>query len=216
MKFLALLAAVPATVVLFFASQKTVSAQYGQPPPSLSIVVEKAVGMPSSDKGEAAAATYVDNLSPSDPRFRPDQTVYFRIKVKNTSTTFLNNIVVQDFVPFFIRPIDGPGSFNAATRTITFPAGDLAAGEEKFYYLKMQLVSQNQLPADKGLFCIINRVKVTNNRVGDEDSAQFCVEKEVVNLVRVPSSGPDLAVPLFAGELTALGIGLYLKHKFTN
>lgn len=188
--------------------------QYGGPGPSLSILIDKMVGKPTSvTKGGTTEVDYVDNLSPSDPRFNPGQEVFFRLKVKNTSNTTLTNVTVKDIVPLYLEPVEGPGTYDANSRAITFDAGDFTADQEKVYILKMRILAQDQLPADKGLFCLVNKAQAYDGGVSDEDTAQFCVEKQVLAVQKVPSAGPEMGILLFSGEMIALGVGLFLKKR---
>lgn len=186
--------------------------QYGQPSPSYSILIDKMVGKPSQNKG-ATSYDYVDNLSPSDPRFAPNQEVWFKIKVKNTSNQALTAVEVKDYVPTYLEPLEGPGSWNGDTRILTWNAGDFAVDEEKIFYLKMIVAAQNSLPTDKGLFCIINKVDARNNVVYDDDTAQLCIEKQVKEVKKVPSAGPEMGIMLLSGETIALAVGIILKRK---
>lgn len=202
------------TFTFLLLSSRTVSAQYGQyggPLPAKTILIEKMVGKPTQAKGQTDQ--FVDNLSPSDPRFAPDQQVVFRLKVKNTSDVTLTNVEVKDFVPDFLTSVSIPGSFDAASRTITFNAGNFAVGEEKVYFLTLKISSQNQMPADKGLICEINKAQASTKDVFDEDSSQFCIEKQVMGVQNVPSSGPELGLALMGLELGLLGVGIALKKR---
>lgn len=195
----------------------SVSAQYGQygePSPSEYILVDKYVGkVVSTTKGGVANLEYVDNLSASDPRFAPNQEVSFKIKVKNISNEKLYSVEVKDFVPSYVEPLEGPGTYDAATRTITFNAGDFNIDETKEYYIKMQVLIQGQLPADKGLFCLNNKVRATGGTSADEDTSQFCVEKTVTGVSNVPQAGPEFGLLLISGEALALGAGIYLRKR---
>ncbi len=204
------------TFSLLLLSSRTTFAQYGQyggPGPSKTILIEKMVSTPNQTKGGVDQFNYVDNLSPSDPRFAPDQQIIFRLKVKNTSDVVLTSVEVKDFVPDFLTPVSYPGNFDSASRTITFNAGDFAVGEEKTYFLTMKVSSQNQMPADKGIICEINKSQAYNSEVFDEDTAQFCIEKQVVGVSNVPSAGPGMGLILIGLELGALGTGIYLKKR---
>lgn len=193
-------------IVIFLTLGLNVAAQYGQygAPPSLSIIINKLVSMPGNSNN------FVDNLSASDPRFVPGQELFFKLMVQNTSSVTLTNVTVKDFVPNYLDPIEGPGTFDSTTRIISFNAGDFAPNEEKTYILKMRVQNQNQLPADKGLFCLINRSQASNDKVFDEDTAQFCLEKQVT-APNVPSAGPEFAPLLLTLNLIGVGAGLYLK-----
>jgi len=194
-----------------------VNAQYGQyggETPSYSILIDKMVGKPTQTKGGSQTYTYVDNLSPSDPRFSPNQEVWFKVKVKNTSSQNLTAVQVTDYVPSYLMPIEGPGKWNPDNRTITWNAGDFSVDEEKVYYIKMQVYDQSLLPADKGLFCIINKVDAKKDNVAyDDDTAQLCIEKQVVGATKVPQAGPEMGMLLLVGNILGLGVGIYLRKN---
>lgn len=202
----------------FLSLTKTVSAecvgqygQYGQPCPSYAIVVDKMVGKPGTSE-DANKYSYVDNLGVSDARFKPGQVVFFKVKVKNTSTTKLVGMEVRDTVPSYLEPLDGPGSWNSSTREIVWNAGDFEVDQEKTFYLKMRVYSQANIPADKGLFCVTNYVKANSSNAFDDDTAQLCIEKQVTAKV-VPQAGPEFGLALLAGQMAMLGVGLYIKKR---
>lgn len=195
----------------------TVDAQYGQPSPSYTIIVDKLVGKYTAAKG-ANDVEYVDNLTPSDSRFAPSQDVWFKIKVRNTSRVILNNVLIKDSLPNYVEPVQGAGSFDAATRIISINVGDLGIDEEKAFFIKTKILAQNQLPADRGLFCLTNRVDVTSNQASSLDTSQFCIEKKVTPPPQVPSAGPEMGLMLltFEGMLLTTGIiALKLGKKIT-
>ena len=188
--------------------------QYGEPSPSEDILVDKYVGkVVSTTKGGVANLEYVDNLSASDPRFAPNQEVSFKIKVKNISNVKLYNVEVKDFVPSYVEPLEGPGTYDVATRTVTFNAGDFNVDETKEYFIKMKILTIGQLPSDKGLFCLNNKVRATGGKSADEDTSQFCVEKTVTGVTNVPTAGPEFGLLLISGEILALGAGIYLRKR---
>jgi len=186
--------------------------QYGTPCNSYSIVVDKMVGKPSTSN-DATAYQYVDNLSVSDPRFKPDQVVFFKVKIKNTSTTKLVGMEVRDTVPSYLDPLEGPGTYNSTNREIVWNAGDFEVDEEKVFYMKMKVLPQASLPADKGLFCVTNFVKASSSNAYDDDTAQLCIEKQVTPGKTVPSAGPEFGILLMTANLLGAGIGLKLRKK---
>lgn len=187
--------------------------QYGSGQPSHKILIDKFVGKPTTTKGGNVEANYVDNYSASDTRFKPEDVVLFKLKVKNTSNEKLTGVTVKDTLPGYVEALEGPGSYDANSKTITFNVGDLNAGEEKVYYLKTRVFKQNQLPADKGVMCLVNKAEVYNNKVRDEDTAQFCVEKTVTPGTTVPKAGPEMGLALMAGNAVALAAGILLKKR---
>jgi len=204
-----------ALTTIYFSLITKVHAQYGQyTPPSQSILIDKWVAKPSAmTKGGLTDYEYVDNLTPSDPRFAPGQYVPFRLKVKNTGNVTIYNVTVKDYIPGYLTPVEGPGNFDSNSRTISFNAGNFAPDEEKWYYLKMQVAGQDQLPADKGLFCVVNRAQAYTDQVSDDDTAQLCIEKQVAVTKGgvVPQAGPEMGIALFAGEIGLLALGLKIK-----
>ena len=183
--------------------------QYQSPCQSYSILVDKMVQKPGT-------ADYVDNLSVSDPRYKPSNYVMFKVTIKNTSTTTFGGMTAKDYVPAYLTPIEGPGTFDSVNRIITFDAGAFAVDEQKTYYFKMQINSQANLPADKGLFCLVNKAQAWSNTTTDDDSSQFCIEKQVVTPPKVPAAGPELGLILLSGEILALGTGIYMSYKLKN
>jgi uncharacterized repeat protein (TIGR01451 family) len=202
-----------AIVFSFLAVTISVSAgcggQYESPCQSYSILVDKMVQKPGT-------SDYVDNLSVSDPRYKPSEYIMFKVTIKNTSTTTFGGMTAKDFVPDYLTPIEGPGTFDSATRTVSWDAGAFAVDEQKTYYFKMQVASQANLPADKGLFCLVNKAQAWSNTTTDDDSSQFCIEKQVVPGKTVPSAGPEMGLILLSGEILALATGILMNYKLKN
>lgn len=190
--------------------------QYGQPSPSMSIAIDKLVGRPSMTKGGSTncnGVAYVDNYTVSDNRFKPSDYVCFALKVRNTSNVTLYGVTVKDYFPSYVKAVEGPGSYDSGTNTMTLSAGDFNANEEKTYILKAQIASQSNLPADKGLMCLVNKAQAYNNNVSDDDQAQFCVEKQVGKVTKAPSAGPELGFALIGANFAAASVGLFLKKR---
>jgi len=183
--------------------------QYESPCQSYSILVDKMVQIPGT-------SNYVDNLSVSDPRYKPSEYVMFKVVIKNTSTTTFGGMTAKDYVPSYLTPIEGPGTFDSDSRIITFDAGAFAVDEQKTYYFKMQINSQANLPTNQGLFCLVNKAQAWSNTTTDDDSSQFCIEKQVAAPPKVPSAGPEMGLILLSGEILALGTGIYMSYKLRN
>lgn len=180
--------------------------QYQSPCQSYSMLVDKMVAKPGTSE-------YVDNLSVSDPRYKPSEYVMFKVTIKNTSTTTFGGMTAKDYVPSYLTPIEGPGTFDSVSRVITFDAGAFAVDEQKTYYFKMQINAQANLPANQGLFCLTNKVQAWSNTTTDDDSSQFCIEKQVLGAAKVPAAGPELGILLLASNFLGLGIGLKLRKR---
>lgn len=197
----------------------TAFGQYGpyQPPTSsVSILVEKKVGNPVIDKG-AMTISYVDNLSQTDHRFQANEDIWFQVKVKNTANTKLNGITMKDFVPTYLSPIEGPGTYDNSNHVLTINAGDFEVNEEKVYTFKMRVVAANDLPDNTT--CVTNKAQAYNNDVTDDDTAQLCVEKTfttkggVPPSTKIPSTGPEQGILLYALSTVAAFAGLKLRRS---
>ncbi|PIZ63760.1 hypothetical protein COY16_01085 [Candidatus Roizmanbacteria bacterium CG_4_10_14_0_2_um_filter_39_13] len=196
------------------------SSQYGQydgGTPNYSIIVDKMVMTGNQTKG--GQEVYVDNLSPSDPRFAPGAQVTFQIKVKNTSDVSLYNIHVNDILPEWVDAVEGPGDYDGSTRTISWTYPELKSGEGKLEKITVQIKPQDQLPADKGLMCMNNKATAKTDNAYDEDTSQFCLEKQVTMTTKggqPVNSTPEAGAPLLAfGALNMLGLGagIWLKKR---
>lgn len=140
------------------------------------LVVDKKVAKPINRNGNIEY-DYYDNVSINDHRFQPGDEVRFHITVKNTSNLELTNITLKDYIPAYVEPVEGPGTFNVNDRVITHVIPSLAAGEEKTYELRMQIVSTGELPAGENLISQQNHVEISLDGLFDQDSAQFHIEK---------------------------------------
>ncbi|MEI6532858.1 MAG: hypothetical protein WCO06_03395 [Candidatus Roizmanbacteria bacterium] len=223
---------------LLFLGASIVGAQYNGPNSSYSIIIDKMVGRPIFQGSSIIRYDYVDNLTSSMFQFYPQDQVNYRLMVKNTSNVRLYNVIVKDFVPNYLEPMEGPGPFDASTRTITFNAGDFAVDEEKYYYMRMQIYPKSNLPSSQ--FCIINRTEARNDNTYDDDTSQICVDREGVpnsnrellttvnqgvsttanrtvstNINQIPSAGDPMGLLMVFGSLITLASGIVLNKKIS-
>ncbi len=187
---------------------------YGQGGQSESILIDKTIGMNQvTTKGGVTSTTFVDNLASSDSRFYAGQAVTFKIKVKNTSDHKLSNIVVKDTLPTSLEAVDNK-NYDVNSRTITLSSNlTLNAGEESVFTVNAKVVAQEKLPSDRGVFCVYNKAFAYNLAVGDDDTAQFCIEKKVIGVKAQPNAGPEFGLGLLALQIFGVASGLYLKKR---
>ena len=183
--------------------------QYGSPAQQQSILIDKTIATGETTKG--GQQTFVDNLSLSDPKFKPGDEITFKLKVKNTVDSLTSNVKVTDVLPGSLDLVSG-GSLKS-DGSVVIDAGDFKPNEEKEFTVKTRVKSVDRLPADRGVFCELNKARVQTDQASDEDTAQFCIEKQVVGVKQVPQAGPEAGLLLFGGELAALTAGIYLKKK---
>lgn len=194
-------------------------AQYGpyeEPPESLSILVDKTVARPYTEEG-VVKYEYVDNIPSDTHNFRSGNFVFFRVRVKNTSDTTLYGVVVKDYLPDYVEGFENPGYFSENDRTLTIDVGDLSAGEEKTYSVKMRVLPTDQLFEAGQIVCVSNKSGAYQDDVSDEDTSQFCIiregegKEELITTTTIPKTGPEYAALILALSSVAGYAGLKLR-----
>ena len=170
------------------------------------IVVDKMVKNPST-------GIYVDNLGPTDPKYRPLDIVYFQIKVSNPTNVDLPKVDVVDTLPDYVDYMSGAESYDQDNRQLRFSINDLKAEETQIVEIKARVSHQSSIPEDKSVVCPVNVVEAELGDKTDRDESQFCIEKEV-EVPEVPAAGAEMIIlPLLAGALTT---GLYLRKRLVK
>lgn len=169
------------------------------------VLINKTVRNPST-------GIFVDNLGPSDPRYRPGWTVKFQLTISNTGDETLSKVTVTDKLPDYLDFTSGPGNYDNNTKTLTFDIFDLKGGASQTYEITAKVVHPAVLPADKSVVCVINNVTAVSSSQTDRDASQLCIEKEMI-VPSVPTAGPKEWVLSIVGLTTTLTIGLYIRKK---
>lgn len=195
---------------------------YEGPTTTTDILVDKLVARPQGTTEGTTEWEYVDNISSSDHTFSPGNPIFYRVTVKNVSNHSLTNVTIKDYVPSYLEPYEGHGSYDSATREITIAAGDFAADQSKTYTINMRINNADQLPSDQSLLCPINKVKAYNDQVSDEDQAQVCIEKEIPapttttqvteekvtisQAEKIPSAGPEENIAMISAIAAVMAV----------
>lgn len=164
---------------------------------------------------------YVKNLSVGDARFAPGQQINFRVTVQNTGGSAISDVVVTDTFPQYLNYASGvAGTYDAASRSLTFRISNLGAGQSQQFTLVTYAYDSNNIPNDKSIVCVTNTVQARDNASGAsaQDNSQACIEKNIPTvqkggpITKTPATGPEaLALPI----LGSTGIlGAFLKRKF--
>lgn len=169
------------------------------------VLIDKKVLNPATNQ-------FVDNLTPADPKYRPEQIVTFRLIVKNSGDQTLDTITVSDNIPQFVEYVPDFGSYDPNTKTVSFTVNNLTAGETRQFDLKARVVHPAVLPAEKNIICPVNVATAATGGLSDRDESQFCIEKQMV-VPQVPQAGPEHWILSFAGLATAFVIGKFLRNK---
>lgn len=169
------------------------------------VLIDKTVRNPST-------GIFVDNLSLSDPKYRPQWIVTFRVTVKNSGDQTLSKVTVTDKLPQYVDFMSGPGSYDSKNKTLTWDVNSLAGGASQVFEIKARVVHPAVLPAEKSVVCPVNVADAKTNGQSDRDESQFCIQKELV-VPQVPSAGPEHWLLSLAGLSTAGLFGLFLRKK---
>lgn len=167
------------------------------------VLIDKTVLNPST-------GIFVDNLGPSDPKYRTQQEVAFRLVVKNSGDKNLETIEVKDTLPPYVVFMSGPGSYDANSRVLTFTVNNLGGGASQTFEIKARTEHPAVFPADKNVVCPVNVADAQIGEQKDHDEAQFCIEKKM-EVPSQPKAGSEVfSLVSLTGSLIT---GLYLKKK---
>jgi len=188
--------------------------QYGTSVNNIKLRVEKFVSKPvaKSEKGKISN-DFVDNLWASDKKYLPDQSVKFKLVVTNISDVALANIQVKDFFPQYLDGFSGAGSLDVSNKVVSITIDHLDAGEAKTLYMSFHIVPQSSLPMNQGILCLVNKVQAESQGLRNEDTSQFCVEKEVLGVTSQPQAGPEYALALLGLNAAMLISGISFLRK---
>lgn len=213
------------TMIVVPVSQVIAQSYGGTPNTPDCLSIDKMVSNPAITN----TIEYVDNISPSDVKYQANATAIARIKVKNTSNQIVPAVTVTDEIPSYLYYFAGPGVLSADGRILTIALGDLQAGEERYMYITYKTAQAGDMPADKSLICVINKVSVQGSICNrDEDSAQMCIEKSAVvtkgginptytqqlqAVKTAPKAGPEMGIALLGINGLIGTIGYIIKKK---
>lgn len=127
---------------------------------------------------------FVENLTASDPTFSPGSDVLFQLTIKNTSGQTFDPVTVHDVFPSFLTFVSGPGTFNSSNNTLTFTLNNLIAGETR----SVQIMAHVLTP-DKSFVCVNNYADVSSLNRFDSDTAEVCLQTNVLGATTLPVAG---------------------------
>jgi uncharacterized repeat protein (TIGR01451 family) len=156
---------------------------------------------------------YVDNLTRDQFVYNADQTVYFRIEIKNTGNENLYNFVVTDQLPAELDYLSG-GSTNKGG-LITFNIESLSPGDVKQFFIQAKVKALGK--GGDTVSCPTNTVSVQTGNLTDQDSSSFCIGLVPVKAPLPVEELPKTGLPIVAWGLAGLlPIGLKLKKFGQN
>jgi uncharacterized repeat protein (TIGR01451 family) len=167
---------------------------------------------------------YEENIDYRNYLFDPEETIKFRIVVKNKGETTIENIKVKDVLPSYVTYESGDGDDSNDGSRVEFDEFDLEPGESEEFEFKAEVSDDGILPKDDRL-CLTNiatakgEVEDSNDTESDTDYANFCIKlpevkgKETIS--KLPTTGivaEENMKYLFIGSLSLglmlIGFGL--------
>ncbi len=166
---------------------------------------------------------FVNNLGANDEKFAPGATIAFRIIIKNTGDTTIENINVVDTLPDHLTWVSG-GRNNG--KEVTYSLERLNPGQSHTGTITVKAAESNNLPTDRSVTCVVNNVRATQNGHSATDSTQLCIEKnqpqkdggpvvqQTPPLKQTPQTGAGILS--LAALIPAGALGLFLNRKATR
>jgi len=171
---------------------------------STNLTINKQVESPASH-------LFMENLS-SDTPFSIGNDVHFRLIIKNTGSQTLSTVTVKDIFPKELIFKAGPGTVDSVGNTLTFTLDNLNAGESRTLEL-LATVDANKINKDRSISCVINTAQVSMSNQSDQDTAQLCIQTNVLGATTLPTAGSnDFALLLPFAGLGLTGIALLIKR----
>lgn len=173
--------------------------------PGKQALVEKKILNPQNNQ-------FVDNLNIEQQTFLPDQEVIFRVTVTNVTQSDLKNLVVTDKLPDVLNFVSTSfGNYDQNSKSINLTIDILKTGESKTFEIKTKVKAANELP--NTVTCQTNLSRITVSNVTDEDTATFCVSKQVLGVSKeLPVTGPSQTLSMLILSSLFLAIGLLIKR----
>jgi len=159
-----------------------------------------------------ATGNFVENLGASDPTFSVNGEAHFRLIIKNNSNQTFSTVTVKDIFPKELTFEAGPGTFDKETNTLTFPLDNLNAGESRTVEL-LATVDPNKVNKDRSISCVVNTAQVNAQNRSDQDTAQLCIQMNILGATTLPIAGfNDFALLLPFAGLGLTGLVLLAKR----
>lgn len=156
---------------------------------------------------------FVENLTSTDATFSPSADVHYRLIIKNASGETFNPVTVKDVFPSYLDFAAGPGIYDKASKTLTFTLDNVIAGETRTVEILAKVADKSAFPSGNSFFCVVNTARVSALNRNDQDTAQACIQTQILGATTLPVAGfNDLLMLLpFAG--VGLGGIALLKKK---
>jgi len=179
--------------------------------------VDKTIYNPKSGQYE----DHVKSTGGSNPYvFGYNETIKFKITVKNTGDVKIKDINMYDALPTFLKYKSGDGDDRKDGKEVKFEVGDLEPGEEESYIFRAEIENGGISPnSDK--ICLTNMATAKGEREDNQkdeesvDYSNFCITLGKVlgsskeKITKLPTTGSeDFLIPAVSVGLILIGFGI--------
>lgn len=150
---------------------------------------------------------FTDNLGITSYKFAPGEEITFQITIKNVGGERIENINFRDSLPSLITLADGQ---------LEKEIGGLDPDKTTETIIKAKVLDSEKLPADKQVICQLNSAEAWSDSESDQDTSQFCIQKEKVKAATLPPTGPKETFMISLLAFLSLGIMGQIVFKLLN
>lgn len=150
------------------------------------------------------SSEYQDNISASEKVFYENDSVEFKIIVKNTGDGVLKNIKVVDYLPPFLKLVFYPGNFDETNNKVEWTIGELNAGDSQEFLIRAKI---NNSKAVRTQTKETNVAQVCVDEICDKDDAIYYIG----NGVSIPNTGSSDIILKTMIVLTLVGSGIAFR-----
>jgi len=188
------------TAIVLFAPKVSLAQYYGNNDSNPSVVVDKKIKLPSTDK-------FLDNISKSDHVFKEGDQVEFSITVENRGDKTLYDVKVVDLLPDYLKLQYFFGNLVGNGEKIETVIPVLKNGESKKYSV-IAIVKDLPKSSYSQVLKLTNEVCASNSIVNDCDKASYFAQTP-----SMPVTGGSTELIVNSGLLLTLGGGSLVLRK---
>ena len=116
---------------------------------------------------------------------------------------------MRDTLPQYLSYVAGPGSYDTNSKVLTTDLENVKVNESREIEILAKVDGAGSFAKDKSLFCVVNHAEVKTDSRTDEDTAQLCIQTQVLGVTTLPVAGFDsfaLLIPFTGIGLTGLAL----------
>jgi uncharacterized repeat protein (TIGR01451 family) len=191
------------TAIVLFTPKTTLAQYYGNNSDNPSVVVDKKIKLPNSNK-------FFDNVSKSDYVFKEGDQIEFSVVVENRGDETLYDVKVVDLLPDYLKLQYYFGNLVSNGEKVETTIPVLKKGESKNYSV-IAIVKNLPNSSYSQTYKQTNEACASNSRVNDCDKSSYFVQTP-----SMPVTGGSIELIVNSGLLLTLGGGSLVLRKLVR